>query len=84
MYDAERSNEAPLCDPDQDLKKEGVMSSRITSEIGCLSINPDEDHRLLRRKRSCRLSSDVIGHGKARMLSLDVLNTMQDSILPNQ
>ena len=38
MYDAERSSEAPVCDPDQDLSKEGVMSSSIADETGFLSI----------------------------------------------
>ena len=26
LYDAERSSEAPVCDPDRDLSKEGVLS----------------------------------------------------------
>ena len=48
-------------------------SCSIAGEIGCLSINPDEARRLLRRNQSCRLSSDVIGLGEARSLSLDVI-----------
>ena len=38
LYDVERSSEAPVCDPDRDLSKEGVMSSSIVGETGCLSI----------------------------------------------
>ena len=50
------------------------MSSSIAGETGCLSINPDEARRLLRRKRSCRLSLDVISLGEARRLSLDIIS----------
>ena len=32
------SSEAPICDPDRYLLKEGVMSSPIADETGCLSI----------------------------------------------
>ena len=35
--------------------------------------NPGEARRLIRRKWSCRLSSDVIGPGEACRLSLDVI-----------
>ena len=73
MYNAERGSEAPVCDPDQDLSKEGVMSSNIVGETGCLSINPSEDHRFLRCKRSCRFSLDVINPVKDRRLSLAVI-----------
>ena len=38
MYDVERSNEAPICDPYRDLSKEGVMSSSIDGKVGYLSI----------------------------------------------
>ena len=50
MYDGERSSEAPVCDPNRDLSKEGVMSSSITGETSCLSINPGEARKLLRCK----------------------------------
>ena len=43
-------------------------------EKGCLRINLGEARRLLRRNQSCRLSSDVIGLGEDRRLSLDVIN----------
>ena len=38
LYDAERSSEAPVCDPERDLSNEGVMSFSIAGKIGCLSI----------------------------------------------
>ena len=47
--------------------------SSIASEIGCLSINSGEARRLLRRKQSYRLSSDVIGPNEVRRLSLDII-----------
>ena len=47
--------------------------STIADEIGYLSINPSEARRFLRRKRSSRLSSDVIGPGEACRLSLDII-----------
>ena len=37
-YLGERISEAPVCDPDRDLSKEGVTSSSITGEAGCMSI----------------------------------------------
>ena len=49
-------------------------SSSIAGEIGCLSINPSKAHSSLRRKQSCRLSSDVIVPNEAHRLSLDVVN----------
>ena len=48
--------------------------SSIASEIGCMSINIGKSRRFLRCNRSCRLSSDVIGLGEARRLSLDVIS----------
>ena len=50
------------------------MCSNIAGETGYLSVNPSEARRLLRRKRACRLSSNVIGPGEARRLSLDVIS----------
>ena len=73
MNDAERSSEAPAYDLDRDLSKEGVMSSSIVGEAGCLSINPSEPRRSLRCKHSCRLSLYVISPGEDHRLSLDVI-----------
>ena len=53
-------------------RKKGISS--IADETGCLSINPGKARRLLKSKRSCRLSLDVIGPGEARRLSLDVIS----------
>ena len=51
-------------------------SSSISGETGSLSINPNEARRFLRCKWSRKLSSDVIGPGKARNLSLVVISPM--------
>ena len=48
--------------------------SSIADETGCLSINPKKSDWFLRNKLSCRFSSDVIGLGEARRLSLDVIS----------
>ena len=68
-YLGESSSEAPICDLDQERG-----SSSIVGETRCLSINPGEAHRLLRRKRSYRFPLDVIGPGETRRLSLDVIS----------
>ena len=49
-------------------------SSSIVGEIGCLSINPGEAHRLLRCKQTCKFPLDVIGPGKAGRSSLDIIS----------
>ena len=49
-------------------------SSSIAGEIGCLSINLGEARRLLRHKRSCRLSSNVIGPSEDRRLYFNLIS----------
>ena len=57
----------------EDPKVRHGRTSTIADETGCMSINPDEAHRLIRCNHSFRLSSDVIDPGEDRKLSLDVI-----------